>query len=464
MFFLVWRSRIKDSGCVVYPNPQSVNNIRFAEPKRDAGLRILEDFVPQASRYAGARNFDLPGHPGVSCLSPYLRHRLVTESEVIKAVLARHSFRASAKFIEEVCWRTYWKGWLEMRPALWSAYSSAVIRLKGESPRAANGRKLEEVCRGDSGIECFDHWVRELVDTGYLHNHSRMWFASIWIFTLRLPWELGADFFLRHLLDGDPASNTLSWRWVAGLHTRGKHYVARAANIEKFTEGRFAPHGELDESPEPLTEDVQWRICGLKESAAHREARFPTLSSSPAGLLILEDDLLPEASELGDCPFSSVASFFAQDVAEELQLSPSVRLFRAEAMIDAARRAGNHWSNDSTALRGVEELSIYSDEPAEKNVSRPTPLRIYSGSVDNWIRGVCLWAQREHLKAVRVLRPTVGPFRNRLCKLRTELARLGVSLQEHQRRWDTVHWPHAKSGYFSFRRGLEKRLAELEIL
>jgi deoxyribodipyrimidine photo-lyase len=66
--------------------------------------------------------------------------------------------------------------------------------------------------------------VQELVETGYLHNHARMWFASIWIFTLRLPWELGADFFLRHLLDGDAASNTLSWRWVAGLHTKGKHY------------------------------------------------------------------------------------------------------------------------------------------------------------------------------------------------------------------------------------------------
>ena len=71
-----------------------------------------------------------------------------------------------------------------------------------------------------------------------MHNHARLWFASIWIFTLKLPWELGAAFFLEHLHDGDPASNTLSWRWVAGLHTKGKNYVASADNIEKFTDGK----------------------------------------------------------------------------------------------------------------------------------------------------------------------------------------------------------------------------------
>lgn len=449
---------------MVFPNPQSSNQFRLGEPKREDGLRFLEEFVPRASRYADERNFDLPGHPGVSCLSPYLRHRLILESEVIRAVVARHPLRSTVKFIEEVCWRTYWKGWLEMHPGVWGAYLETVRNLSGKPPSAANGRSLEQIFRGESGIACFDHWVRELVETGYLHNHARMWFASIWIFTLRLPWEMGADFFLRHLLDGDPASNTLSWRWVAGLHTKGKAYAARAANIEKFTDGRFAPHGQLNESPEPLTEEISWQPRPLRDATAHREARFPTLSSSPAGLLITEDDLYPEASELGDCPFSSVACFFAKDAADDLRISPVVRAFREEAMVDAARRAGQHWSEDASALRGVGELSIYSDGPAEKNVSRPTPLRVYSGSVDNWVRGVCLWAQREHLKAVRVLRPTVGPFQQRLNKLQTELGRIGVSLQEHRRRWDTLHWPHAKGGYFSFRRGLEKRLKELNVL
>ncbi|BAU31831.1 deoxyribodipyrimidine photo-lyase [Microcella alkaliphila] len=78
-----------------------------------------------------------------------------------------------------------------------------------------------------------------------------MWFASIWIFTLRLPWQLGADVFLRNLLDGDPASNTLSWRWVAGLQTRGKTYQATADNIARFTDGRYRPRG-LATTAEPL--------------------------------------------------------------------------------------------------------------------------------------------------------------------------------------------------------------------
>ena len=99
----------------------------------------------------------------------------------------------------------------------------------------------ELACFGQTGIECFDTWARELTTTGYLHNYARMWFASIWIFTLKLPWQLGPDFFLRHLLDGDTASNTLSWRWVAGLQTVGKTYLARAANISRYTGGRFKP-------------------------------------------------------------------------------------------------------------------------------------------------------------------------------------------------------------------------------
>ncbi|MCK7502530.1 MAG: hypothetical protein MZW92_81430 [Comamonadaceae bacterium] len=87
-----------------------------------------------------------------------------------------------------------------------------------------------------------------------LHNHARLWFASLWIFTLELPWALGADFFLRHLLDGDPASNTLSWRWVVGLQTPGKIYLARADNIARFTAGRFPAVTGLATAARPLRE------------------------------------------------------------------------------------------------------------------------------------------------------------------------------------------------------------------
>ncbi|WP_420010636.1 hypothetical protein [Tateyamaria sp.] len=101
-------------------------------PTRRAALERLSAFVPHAGRdYAARRNYDLgrDGHVGVSTLSPYLRARLMTEAEVVEAVLGRHSPQAAEKFIQEVFWRTYWKGWLELRPAVWIQYKSA---LKGQ--------------------------------------------------------------------------------------------------------------------------------------------------------------------------------------------------------------------------------------------------------------------------------------------------------------------------------------------
>ncbi|MEM8582387.1 MAG: FAD-binding domain-containing protein, partial [Pseudomonadota bacterium] len=176
-------------------------------PTYTAALRRLQDFVPRAgAEYTRLRNYDLAdeGHPHVSGLSPYLRHRLLTEKDVLQAVLGRHSLQAAEKFVQEVYWRTYWKGWLEMRPSVWTAYKAGLTKAL-DRVQAESGLRMawEEACRGETDIEAFNAWAHELFETGYLHNHARMWFASIWIFTLRLPWELGADFFLRHLLDGD---------------------------------------------------------------------------------------------------------------------------------------------------------------------------------------------------------------------------------------------------------------------
>ncbi len=158
---------------------------------------------------------------------------MVTEREVVAAVLEREGPRRAEKFIQEVCWRTYWKGWLEAHPEVWSNFLSErdVAR---DALSADAAKTLAEAEAGTTGIEGFDDWARELVETGWMHNHARMWFSSIWIFTLRLPWQLGADFFLRHLVDADPASNTLSWRWTAGLQTRGKTYLATAHNIARY--------------------------------------------------------------------------------------------------------------------------------------------------------------------------------------------------------------------------------------
>ncbi len=192
---------------------------------RDEALNRLEDFSNNnLGKYAADRNFD-PGpenRNNTSLLSQYISHRIIDEQETIRAAYQKFPFKKIEKFVQEVFWRTYWKGWLEMRPQVWDDYNQDLNNLQNE----LNSSNYKEAIEGNTKIPCFNDWVLELKEFGYLHNHARMWFASIWIFTLGLPWQLGADFFLKHLLDGDPASNTLGWRWVAGLHTKGKHYLA----------------------------------------------------------------------------------------------------------------------------------------------------------------------------------------------------------------------------------------------
>jgi len=256
-------------------------------PSRNAALDQLERFVPKAAReYALGRNTDEgPDQRGaVSRLSAYLRYRLITEEEVVAAVLAEHGPTSAEKFVQEVFWRTYWKGWLEMRPAAWSRFLDERNRQQHVFPDAC---ALAAAETGATGIDGFDDWARELVATGYLHNHARMWFASIWIFTLRLPWTLGADFFLRHLLDADAASNTLSWRWVAGLQTVGKTYLATAGNIARFTNGRYSPRGLAREA-------VALSEVPMESPRVLPEAE-PFDEDTPSMLLVTHEDLHPES-------------------------------------------------------------------------------------------------------------------------------------------------------------------------
>ena len=216
---------------------------------RSAGLERLAAFLPRAGRsYQAERNHDTgPDWSNVSTLAPWLHAQLVSEADVLKVVLDEHDPSDAYKFTSEVFWRIYFKGHLEQRPSLWSDYCAkrdeAFARIDGN---AGLRTAYAEAVEGRTGIEAFDTWARELVAHGFLHNHARMWFASIWIFTLKLDWTLGADFFLRHLMCADAASNTLNWRWVAGLHTRGKAYAATASNIAKFTARRDDGPLEVD--------------------------------------------------------------------------------------------------------------------------------------------------------------------------------------------------------------------------
>ena len=148
---------------------------------RREAFEQLQAFIPRMNAYAEDRNFVLPGHANVSRLSPAIRHRLIAEDEVVSVALENYSFKAVEKFVQEVYWRYYWKSWLEMRPTVWTNHQEALDAMPSGVRRAA-----EKVLGGQSGIEIFDYFANELITTGYLHNHARMWFAAIWVHEFKL--------------------------------------------------------------------------------------------------------------------------------------------------------------------------------------------------------------------------------------------------------------------------------------
>ena len=427
-------------------------------PERGAGLHCLHEFLPFIPGYAEGRNFDKTDNSSTSLLSPYLRYRLLREREVVAAVLGRYDYDSAAKFIEEVCWRTYWKGFLEVRPKVWTDYDREVHRLPGSlSPRQQ--ADWSRARAGQTGIECFDAWVDQLQTSGWLHNHARMWFASIWIFTLNLPWQLGAAFFMEHLLDGDPAANTLSWRWVAGLHTPGKTYLATAGNIRRFTAGRFHPEGQLATEAEPVAADGPYPPNPLPPVSPTSEALLPSLSSCPAGLLVTPEDLSAEVSELGESPFSSICVFNAGDIMDRTFAASRVRAFVDAAVMDAAGRLSRHWDGKTVVHEGSVPQVPASASP--RHVGCRESMRVHCGTVDHWVDGVLTWAENENLKSVWLLQPPIGPWRDSLPVLRSSLRMRNIELREFRRAWDASHWPHARGGYFQFRKGLRDRLSLL---
>lgn len=382
---------------------------------RAAALDRLHAFAPRAADYARTRNVDHPDHDNVSRLSPSIRCRLISEAEVCRAVLQRHSFSAGEKFLQEVCWRTYWKGWLEMHPDIWSRWRSDCAALRDQVHP-----NLDAALSGNTGIDAFDHWVRELLDTGYLHNHARMWFASIWIFTLNLPWQLGADFFYRNLLDADPASNTLGWRWVAGVQTPGKHYLARAENIQRFTQGRFNPKGQLNENAPPRPPEPAAASIPLPKSGP-----LPPPDGRRRGLLVLGEDLSPE-TVLGQTHGLIAAAGGPLCDPNE---SPNQQSFRHQAFEDAGRRV-------------------------EQFLQIPfTPLAPQTRLAD-----LGTWILKERLEELVVLAPPVGPWADALNALR-----LSCPVRRLRRRWDSELHPHATAGFFRFKKACihPKRLEAL---
>ncbi|MDC0511477.1 DNA photolyase [Pelagibacteraceae bacterium] len=231
-----------------------MNFVTTRKEALDAMERYIENNI---SDYTAKRNFDFgpQNRKNISCLSPYITHRLISEYEVAKKTLSKYPYQKVEKFIQEIFWRVYWKGWLELRPKVWTDFVEDLKNIE-------NANEYKKAINGETNIDCFNDWVKELKENHYLHNHTRMWFASIWIFTLKLPWQKGAEFFLRELYDGDAASNTLSWRWVAGIQTKGKNYIAQNWNINKFTNNKYKDL-KLNENSQPIIDQRDYKVAPL---------------------------------------------------------------------------------------------------------------------------------------------------------------------------------------------------------
>jgi deoxyribodipyrimidine photo-lyase len=390
---------------------------------RAGALEQLAEFVPNAVFYARDRNRVDPGHPGVSKLSPAIRHRLLTEDEVAAAVISQHRFARVEKFIQEVYWRRYWKSWLSLRPQVWADYREESGALDvGKFPAIAKIAALS------SGNPVIDHFTRELMETGYLHNHARMWYAAWWIHAAGLPWQAGADFFLSHLLDGDPASNTLSWRWVAGLQTPGKTYLARRSNLEKYMAPSlldpFAGGWSDFENPAP-------RIPASRTSHA---VTCPYLAETPgprdpsAGIWIHEEDLSPETSPLGGRKPVSVIVTGHLQAWDSYHFPETKRRWLSAALEDTAARASSHWQCPvSTSFPGCLETAL------------------------------CSWAKHHGCSEITALRPDPGPLADKLPRLVEAFAGQGVTLILQDRPRDLMLRPLATAGFFKFWETIQKR-------
>ena len=302
------------------------------EASRAKALNQLNNFVENnLGEYSKLRNFDFgpEKRSNISCLSPYITHGIINEQEVIQKALSKFSFSKNEKFIQEVLWRTYWKGWLELRPSVWADYLIELNQIKNEFK---DNKDYIAAIEGKTKVDCFNEWVKELKENNYLHNHTRMWFASIWIFTLELPWQLGAEFFMQHLYDGDAASNTLGWRWVAGVQTQGKHYLASEWNIKKFTNNRFQ-NIKLNENAPPKISEKSYQI--IKQDFNNPQ------KIENKNLLIFENNLSFEITDFKENNFKKIYLVSNKNENRAIKLSEKLVKFKSHLIEDQEQRLKN---------------------------------------------------------------------------------------------------------------------------
>jgi deoxyribodipyrimidine photo-lyase len=220
----------------------------------------------------------------VSGLSPYITHGFVSLAEVLAGVAARHALSVQHKFVFELGWRAYFRH-------VWQHRGDAILRSlhAGPLPDDAYARDLPaDIRQACTGVPVADTAVRTLYATGTLHNHARMWLASYVVHVRKVHWRAGADWLYGHLLDGDLASNHLSWQWVAGTGSR-KPYLFNAENVARYAPASWhSPGSVIDTSYEALDRLARQRAQPLAAADARLDAPSltePRIGAEPPGEL-----------------------------------------------------------------------------------------------------------------------------------------------------------------------------------
>jgi deoxyribodipyrimidine photo-lyase len=372
---------------------------------REKALESLDIFINNdIINYSSKRNYDFGPieRKNVSCLSPYISHRLINEYEISKKVLSKHPYQKVEKYIQEIYWRVYWKGWLELRPKVWTDFTNDLNIIE-------ESENYHLAINGQTKIECFNDWVKEIKEYNYLHNHARMWFASIWIFTLCLPWQKGAEFFMKYLLDGDAASNTLSWRWVGGLQTKGKHYLAQSWNISKFLNKQYK-NIELIENAPPLIDNREYKISPIEIQKNNIKNNY---------LIVFENDLSVENLKIKD--YKKIYFVLLDNKSRSLKLDSKVLNYKKNIMKN--------------------QLSKIDDNFELINESKTEELM-------------------KNLKNFDIIYPSIGENMSFVTKMVKEKKLIINFITRDE---DIFCWNFSNKGYFNFKLSIPKILAKFQL-
>ena len=379
---------------------------------QNSKVRLKEFVKSKLYQYKSKRNYDFGelDKNFVSGLSPAISRRIITEFEIIQEVKKQFNYKDVEKYIDEICWRTYWKGFLEHYPQIWHDYLNDIDDFK-----YFESNDYQNALNAKSEFNFFNTWVNELKSNGYLHNHTRMWFASIWIFELELPWQLGAHFFMQNLLDADPASNTLSWRWVAGLHTKGKFYRATPSNIRKFTNFRFPIENQFKNKINPILNVKSYH----KKKVDFPKFKQNNNTSENHGIIFHEEDL-------------------------------SNYKVRENDFILIQRFHFNPYNQNRT----IEDFTNKALKSFTEKFSS------YNITYFDWshLETIKKWKDKNNIKSISISYPCVGKLKKPIADAEKYL---GIKFDYYMHHWDRLFWTHSNRGFFKLKKHIKKNIKVL---